>query len=105
MTGDVGSLMDETVAPSLSVPEGRGKIAQMKREARARKVLRSLERRLGRRGKGLIVAIEPISGDSFTGRDDSEALKKALRKHPRATFQVFRIGFDYVHRFRSPCVG
>ena len=50
---------------------------------------------------GLIVAIEPYSGDYFVGKSVIEAGDKGKQKHPDKIFYFVRPGFRAVHRDRG----
>ena len=47
---------------------------------------------------GLIVAIEPYSGDYFVGKSVIEAGDKGKEKYPNKIFHFVRPGFRAVHR-------
>jgi hypothetical protein len=57
-----------------------------------------VERRLLRRHKGHVVAIEPNSGRYFVGKDVLEAAHQAMAALPGKVFDFFRIGYPAVHR-------
>ena len=50
------------------------------------------------RHKGMIVAIEPRSGDYFIAPTSVEAYRKAHIRHPDKVFVFKRIGYPWTHR-------
>ena len=50
---------------------------------------------------GLIVAIEPYSGDYFVGKSVIEAGNRGKQKYPDKIFHFVRPGFRAVHRDRG----
>ena len=51
---------------------------------------------------GLVVAIEPYSGDYFVGKSVVEAGEKGKEKYPDRIFHFVRPGFRAVHHIRGP---
>ncbi|MFQ6121203.1 MAG: hypothetical protein ACE5KE_15105 [Methanosarcinales archaeon] len=47
--------------------------------------------------KGMIVAIEPETGNWFLGKNVLEALKKARKKYPHGIFYFVRVGCPSAH--------
>ena len=54
---------------------------------------------------GLVVAIEPYSGDYFVGKNVIEAGDKGKQKYPDKLFYFVRPGFRAVHRDRGRVSG
>jgi len=48
--------------------------------------------------RGKILALEPESGDYFTGDSKMEAAMQAKIKHPDKFFYFFRIGFEAMYK-------
>ncbi|MFQ6057892.1 MAG: hypothetical protein ACE5MB_03300 [Anaerolineae bacterium] len=51
--------------------------------------------------KGMIVAIEPETGEWFLGKNVIEALKSARLKHPQGTFYFVRVGYPSAHTHKG----
>jgi len=51
--------------------------------------------------KGMLVAIEPESGDFFFGYDVLEALKKARKRYPNGIFYFVRVGYPSAHAHKG----
>lgn len=47
--------------------------------------------------KGMIVAIEPDTGDWFLGKNVIESLKKGRKKYPDGIFYFIRVGYPSAH--------
>jgi hypothetical protein len=47
--------------------------------------------------KGMIVAIEPETGEWFLGKNVVEALKNARQKHSEGIFYFVRVGYPSAH--------
>lgn len=47
--------------------------------------------------KGMIVAIEPETGNWFLGKTVLEALKKGRKKYPKGIFYFVRVGYPSAH--------
>ena len=64
-------------------------------------VYEKLKAELADKYYGLIVAIEPYSGDYFVGKSVIEAGDKGGKKYPDKLFYFVRPGFRAVHRDRG----
>ncbi len=51
--------------------------------------------------KGMIVAIEPKTGNWFLGKNVLEALEKGKRKCPQCTFYFVRVGYSSAHAHKG----
>lgn len=64
-------------------------------------VYEKLKPELEKKYHGLIVAIEPYSGDYFVGKSVTEAGEKGKAKYPDRIFHFVRPGFRAVYRDRG----
>ena len=64
-------------------------------------VYEKLKSELEEKYYGLVVAIEPYSGDYFVGKNVIEAGDKGKEKYPNKIFHFVRPGFRAVHRDRG----
>lgn len=55
--------------------------------------------------RGMIVAIEPETGEWFLGKNVIEALKNARRKHSQGTFYFVRVGYPSAHILKGSIRG
>jgi hypothetical protein len=51
--------------------------------------------------KGMLVAIEPETGDWFFGENVLQALKKARKRYPTGTFYFVRVGYPSAHAHKG----
>lgn len=65
---------------------------------RAEAVFKRIEGSLMPIHKGEIVFVEPDSGDYVFGIDEVEVALKAIRRHPKKKFGIFRVGYRAVHK-------
>jgi hypothetical protein len=65
---------------------------------RASKALVSRINRREARHKGMIVAIEPESGDYYIAVTSMDAFRRARARHPGKAFVFKRIGYRWTHR-------
>lgn len=63
------------------------------------KVLGSVQSLKGK--KGMIVAIEPETGDWFLGKDVIDALKRGRKKYPQGIFYFVRVGYPSAHAHKG----
>jgi hypothetical protein len=68
---------------------------------RAMAVYARLEHRLLPKHDGEFVAVEPVSGDYVVGPDEVKVAKRAMRRHPNALLEMFRVGRPFVHHLRT----
>ncbi|HLG28779.1 MAG TPA: hypothetical protein VI387_01095 [Candidatus Brocadiales bacterium] len=68
-------------------------IAEVKRPSK--EVLAKVQSLKGK--KGMIVAIEPETGDWFLGKNVLEALGKGRKKYSQGIFYFVRIGYPFAH--------
>jgi hypothetical protein len=54
-----------------------------------------------KRKKGMIVAIEPQTGDWFLGKNVLEALERGRKKCPHSTFYFVRVGYSSAHAHKG----
>lgn len=73
------------------------KVPQVKRPSE--EVLRKVQSLEGK--KGMLVAIEPDSGDYFFGKTTLEALKEAREKYPEGFFYLVRVGYPSAHAHKG----
>ena len=62
------------------------------------RIYQRLRRKLERRYKGQIIAIEPESGGYVIDKDELQVAFKALQRFPGKQFSFFRIGYPAVHK-------
>lgn len=65
---------------------------------RAEAIFRRIEKSLLPDHKGKIIMIEPDSGDYVFGDNEVGVAQKAIRRHPKKKFGIFRIGYRAVHK-------
>lgn len=65
---------------------------------RAEAVFKKIENSLMPIHKGEIVFVEPDSGDYVCGVDEVKVAIKALKRHPKKKFGIFRVGYRAVHK-------
>ena len=70
-------------------------------DAKSDEVYEKLKSELENKYYGLIVAIEPYSGDYFVGKNVIEAGDKGKQEYPDKLFYFVRPGFRAVHRDRG----
>ena len=51
--------------------------------------------------QGMIVAIEPDTGDWFLGENVLEALKEGRKKYPHGIFYFVRVGYPSAHAHKG----
>ena len=73
------------------------KIAEVKRPSE--EVLSKVQSMKGK--KGMIVAIEPETGNWFLGKDVLEALKKGRKKYAQGIFYFVRVGYPSAHAHKG----
>jgi hypothetical protein len=76
-------------------PIGAKKIADLGQQIYDERLRKKLERRY----KGKIVAIEVESGDYFVGDTIHEATEKGRQKYPDSVFYSVRVGYPAVYSF------
>ena len=59
-----------------------------------------LKRKLERKHRGKIIAIDGDSGEYFMGENVLEAVEKGRQKYPNKVFHVIRVGYPAVHSIR-----
>lgn len=72
-------------------------IPEVKRPSQ--EILRKVQSLKGK--KGMIVAIEPETGDWFLGKTVLEALKGGRQKYPQGIFYFVRVGYPSAHAHKG----
>ena len=61
---------------------------------------RRLRKRLERKFKGSVLAIEPESGKYIVGHDELDVAEKAFKTFRGVPVDFYRIGYPALHKFR-----
>lgn len=67
---------------------------------KCRRLFRAIERTLGKRHSGEVVAIEAESGQYVLGKDELEVALEAKERFDKPVY-FFKLGYEAVHKFRS----
>jgi hypothetical protein len=69
--------------------------------AQGKRLYQRLQKKIGPRYKGQIVAIEAESGQYVLGKDELQVALAAVKKFPGKQFTFFRVGYPAVHKLRT----